>query len=57
VDGKLAVDLEGDLAGVMALATGLDSKKPLRNRGLELSQIKVVAGAHSHLKLLFQAAA
>ncbi len=44
-NGALDVDLVGDLAGIMTLATGQKSKKPLQNRGLELSQIKVVAGA------------
>ena len=39
VNGALEVDLVGDLAGIITLATDQKSEKPLQNGGLELSQI------------------
>jgi hypothetical protein len=40
-DGGLTIDLEGDLAGILRLAS--DSKKPAADAG-GLSEMKVVAG-------------
>jgi hypothetical protein len=45
-DGRLRIDLHGELAGILALASG--SKKPDRG-GSGAEQIKLVAGACNHL--------
>jgi site-specific DNA recombinase len=42
-DGKLEIDLFGDLAGILALAT--NAKGPLDESGPEIQQVKMVAGA------------
>ncbi len=41
--GELRVDVRGELAGILAMAT--DSKEPATTVGDGLQQIKVVAGA------------
>jgi hypothetical protein len=45
-NGKLAIELAGDLAGILALAS--DSKKPVSQRD-GLSQVTLVAGVRNHL--------
>ena len=49
--GELRIDLHGDLAGILQIATNKD--KPLESSGLMMVQDKVVAGARNHLNLLF----
>ena len=51
--GKLEIDLFGDLAGILTLAGKKD--KPLDQNDQSLQQVKVVAGARNHLNLLFNA--
>jgi hypothetical protein len=43
----LSIDLEGALAGVLALAA--NDKRPLTGSGLSVREITLVAGAHNHL--------
>ncbi|PTW59291.1 hypothetical protein C8N35_1074 [Breoghania corrubedonensis] len=53
VDGKVAIYVRGDLAGILTLS--VQTTKPAADAtGLLVS---VVAGASNHLKLLFRAAA
>lgn len=54
----LVIDLYGDLAGILALATGDKKKATLSEGFLEApaeTQEKLVAGARNHLNLLFDA--
>ena len=53
VDGELRIDLRGDLAGILCVAT--NKKGPSLMDG-PLAQVEMVAGKCNHLKLLFQAA-
>jgi site-specific DNA recombinase len=50
---SLSIDLEGALAGVLALATS--DKRPLAGSGLDDAVTTLVAGARNHLNLLFDA--
>jgi site-specific DNA recombinase len=45
--GKLEIDLYGDLAGILTLAGKKD--RPLDQNDQSVQQVKVVAGARSHL--------
>jgi len=45
-DGELQVDLRGDLAAILAIAT---NKKPAGELPDGLEQVKLVAGARNHL--------
>jgi len=45
--GKLEIDLYGDLAGILSLAGKKD--RPLDQSDPSLQQVKVVAGARNHL--------
>lgn len=53
VDGKVEIDVQGDLAGILMISA--QTKNPALGAGS--SQVKMVAGARNHLKLLFRAAA
>lgn len=43
-NGRLRIDLKGDLAGILTFAAGSRSAASARTAGLELEQIKLVAG-------------
>ena len=45
--GKLEIDLYGDLAGILTLAGKKD--RPFDKNDLSVQQVKVVAGARNHL--------
>ncbi len=48
--GELRVDVRGELAGILAMAT--DSKEPATTVGDGLQQMKVVAGARKQRESL-----
>ena len=44
-DGKLAVEVRGDLAAILALGQNADARREGRASGALLEQVKLVAGA------------
>ena len=44
-DGKLAIEVRGNLAGILALGTNADARREGRASGALLEQVKLVAGA------------
>jgi hypothetical protein len=53
VKGELKIDLQGDIAHILTLASA--NKKPAALSDGLIEQVKLVAGARNHLDLLFNA--
>ena len=54
-DGKLAIEVRGNLAGILALGINADARREGRASGALLEQVKLVAGARNTLHLLTEA--